>query len=221
MRNQTTLSRIIPFAIFIAFLALADLMSGYVNAGFLLWLYPIKILLVAVCLIRYWKSYQELKVTVAPLDLAYALFAGVIVFIIWVLPYPAWLGGYADPSATMPVASNDVWMQKMFLFFRFFGSAFAVPLIEELFWRSFLMRWLTNRNFLSVNPANVSTFAYLATATLFAFEHQLWLAGLIAGLTYGELYKTYQNLWVPIIAHMTTNYLLACWVLSTGQWQYW
>jgi hypothetical protein len=101
------------------------------------------------------------------------------------------------------------------------GAAIVVPLMEELFWRSYVMRWFDKSDFLSVSPERVSGYAYLGSACLFALEHHLWLAGLIAGLVYGELYKTYKNLWVPIVAHAVTNALLGIWVLSTQHWSYW
>lgn len=93
--------------------------------------------------------------------------------------------------------------------------------MEELFWRSFVMRWVDNKNFLSIRPENTSLYAYIASSVLFALEHNLWLAGLFAGLVYGALYIKYKNLWVPIFAHAVTNGLLGIWVVQTGNWQYW
>jgi len=56
---------------------------------------------------------------------------------------------------------------------------------------------------------------------LFGSEHSLWLAGILAGLTYAWLYRTYNNLWLPIAAHACTNLILGLWVLQTGAWQFW
>ena len=58
-------------------------------------------------------------------------------------------------------------------------------------------------------------------SVLFATEHRLWFAGLLAGLAYGWLYKRSGNLWVPIVAHALTNALLAAYVLATGSWSFW
>jgi uncharacterized protein len=52
-------------------------------------------------------------------------------------------------------------------------------------------------------------------------EHQLWLAGLLAGLVYAWLYRQFQVLWVSILAHVTTNAVLGVWVVYGGHWQYW
>ena len=64
---------------------------------------------------------------------------------------------------------------------RLIGLVVVVPVMEELFWRSFLMRWLTNSMFLSIEPRQVSRSAFVITAVLFALAHDLWLAGLLAG----------------------------------------
>jgi len=93
--------------------------------------------------------------------------------------------------------------------------------MEELFWRSFLMRWIDRRNFLSLKPASVSWFAVLASSAVFALAHELWVAGLLAGLMYAQIYRRLQNLWYPILAHATTNLALAAWVVHQRAWGFW
>ena len=53
------------------------------------------------------------------------------------------------------------------------------------------------------------------------FEHGLWFAGIVAGLAYALLYRRSGNLWAAIIAHSITNLLLGCWVVYSGNWQFW
>ena len=101
------------------------------------------------------------------------------------------------------------------------GAALVVPIMEELFWRSFIMRWLQRATFLSVDPSSVGWKALLISSALFASEHRLWFAGLLAGLAYGWLYKRSGNLWVPTVSHAVTNALLGIYVLATGMWMYW
>ena len=97
----------------------------------------------------------------------------------------------------------------------------VVPVMEELFWRSFLLRWLERRSFLEVSPARTGRFALLASSGVFALAHDLWLAGFLAGLVYTLLYRRLGNLWYCVIAHATTNLLLAAWVVATRSWEYW
>jgi uncharacterized protein len=104
---------------------------------------------------------------------------------------------------------------------RLASLALVVPVMEELFWRSFLMRWIAAREFLSVDPKRVGAGAFLVSSALFASEHAMWIAGMIAGLAYGWIYIRTANLWVPILSHTVTNGLLGLWIVSTGRWTFW
>ena len=104
---------------------------------------------------------------------------------------------------------------------RILGAAAVVPVMEELFWRSFVQRWIDRQDFLALAATEVSLPALLFASLLFGLEHGQWLAGAIAGLAYGYLYRRSGSLWPPIVAHGLTNLLLGLWVVSTGQWQFW
>jgi len=56
---------------------------------------------------------------------------------------------------------------------------------------------------------------------LFGIEHNLWLAGILAGLAYGGLYIRSGKLRSAIAAHAVTNFLLGSWVVYSSQWQFW
>lgn len=104
---------------------------------------------------------------------------------------------------------------------RFFGLALVVPLIEEVFWRGFLLRWLIDEDFEQV-PIGAYTFGSFAAVTLlFALVHPEILAAIAWGaLANGVLYLT-KNLWATIAMHMTTNLLLGLYVLQTREWFLW
>jgi CAAX prenyl protease-like protein len=93
--------------------------------------------------------------------------------------------------------------------------------MEELFWRSFLMRWIDTPAFESVEPSQVSIKSLILTSVLFGLEHNLWLAGVLAGLAYSALYMRHGTIWSPILAHAVTNGLLGMWVVVTSSWSYW
>jgi CAAX prenyl protease-like protein len=101
------------------------------------------------------------------------------------------------------------------------GAALVVPLMEELFWRSLLMRWIDGANFLDQNPTGASWRAVVFSSIAFGFEHQLWFAGILAGLAYACLYRASGNLWSAITAHAVTNGALAVWVVASGRWEFW
>lgn len=210
-------ARIYPFIGFILLLAC----EPYLAAG-LAWLglsreptYLLRTLAAIALLIHYRRDYTELARAPGFRQGMIAVFSGLLVFALWILPYPAWLGGHAEH---MPLREG---MDIFWLVCRWSGSALVVPIIEELFWRSYLMRRLEHSEFMSVSPASVSTYAVAVSSVLFAIEHQLWFAGLLAGLVYAWLYRRFQLLWVPVLAHMITNAVLGAWVVFGGHWQYW
>lgn len=219
---RIVLCRLLPFAAYIILLALDSSLVTLLEAlhASPKWSYVIRIGVVSALLIYFWRDYIELKSKPVPADFLYAAIAGGIVFMIWIFPYPDWLGG-GDQSLFNPYAGESDLSAWFWASMRLTGAALIVPVMEELFWRSYVMRWFDKADFLSVSPARVSGYAYVGSACLFALEHHLWLAGLIAGLVYGELYKTYKNLWVPIAAHAVTNGLLGGWVLWSHEWSYW
>jgi len=104
---------------------------------------------------------------------------------------------------------------------RWAGAALLVPVMEELFWRSFMMRWIEHAQFESVVPARVGLKAVALSTFVFTLAHTLWLAAVVAGLAYAWLYVRTGKLWVPVIAHAVTNGLLGVWVVITGNWAYW
>ncbi|MFP5392631.1 MAG: CAAX prenyl protease-related protein, partial [Gammaproteobacteria bacterium] len=101
------------------------------------------------------------------------------------------------------------------------GAALVVPVMEELFWRSFLMRWIDDVNFATVDPRAVKPLSVLITVVLFAFEHNQWLAGIVAGVAYSLLYMKTRSLWPAILAHAVTNGVLGVWIVRSGIWTYW
>lgn len=218
------LFRTLPFAIYIFFLATNDYLAHWLKLWLVdvRWLYAVKITIVALFLAFFWKHYVELstekKLTIRTCLLS--LLIGVFVFFLWVLPYPSW----AMMSSSLgfdPSHKGGHELDITFVLIRLSGAVLVVPLMEELFWRSFVMRWLEGGYFLHVNPALVGFFAFISTAMLFALAHHLWLAGLIAGLAYGWLYKQYGNLWFSVIAHMVTNGLLGVWIIYNRNWHMW
>jgi hypothetical protein len=104
---------------------------------------------------------------------------------------------------------------------RLFALAVTVPLMEELFWRSFLLRWIDSRNFLASDPARASLRAIVLTVALFSAEHSQWLAGLLAGAAYTAVYVRTRNILLTTLSHAITNTFLGIWILSTGNWRFW
>lgn len=221
-RHRDALVRILPFAIYIAFLAATPVLARLLPDIDRRWLYAVQAGAVAFALAAFARHYVEL-VSGPRLKLrqwSAALVTGIAIFALWIsLDLPWARLGESGPGFDPRAADGQIdWPLAAV---RVFGAAAVVPVMEEIFWRSFLMRWIDRSNFLGVYPATVSLRALAATALVFGVEHDLWLAGALAGLAYGWLYVRTCNLWAPIVAHGVTNLLLGLWVLYTGNWHFW
>lgn len=211
---------VLPFAAYMAFIAVADVLArAGVDSAALRWLYPLKIGVVGALLFAFRRHYTELpRFGLSLAHTALAVLAGVLVLVLWIRLDAGWMRVGASAGFDPRQDGRVDWL---LVALRLGGAALVVPLMEELFWRSFLSRWLVAPDFQNVNPARFSARAFVVTVVLFGFEHELWLAGIVAGAVYGWLYMRSRNLWSPILAHGVTNGLLGVWIISTGNWTYW
>lgn len=219
--DRRSLTRILPFALYMAFIAITDGLQrvGWTTAE-LYWLYPVKAGVVLLALLACWRSYSELAWRGMSARTALVSAAiGFAVFLLWVNLDAGWMQ-IGSPDGYQPRGATGQ-LDWTLIAVRIAGAALVVPLMEELFWRSFLMRWIDAPDFLRVQPARITLKALAFTVVLFGFEHSLWLAGMVAGAAYGLLYMRTATLWAPIIAHAVTNGSLGIWVVITGNWTYW
>lgn len=175
----------------------------------------------AALLALFWRHYAELRQ--APLAARHASIAigvGALVFAVWIALDQPW-ARFGEQGAGYAPLAGDGGLDWARVLPRLAILAVVVPVMEELFWRSFLMRWIDKRDFLGLDARKASRTALLVTSGLFALEHSLWLAGLIAGLAYAGLYITTNNLRAPVLAHAVTNGILGLWIVATGSWHLW
>jgi len=213
--------RSLPFGLYIALLVLESLLPDWAPGFDVRWLYPLKAGLVAVALAVLWRQYGELKSYALPFKhLFLSVMVGILVLVLWVNLDAGWmlLGEVGEGFNPVDESGQIDWL---LVGFRIAGAALVVPIMEELFWRSFIQRWIQQSDFLNLNPARIGLKALFIASALFAVAHHQWLAGLVAGLAYGWLYIRTRNLWAPIIAHAVTNGALGAYVVATGRWSFW
>jgi CAAX prenyl protease-like protein len=224
-RNDAVIARSAPFLLFVAFLVLGSIASsaaaGQAMGGNASWLVVARGAAVALTLAWFWRAYAELRSPVPsrPAYWVLAIAAGLAVFLAWVLFDKDWAVLSRSPGFTPLGPDGGVDWPKALL--RLAGFTLVVPVMEELFWRSLVLRWIERHEFLSVDPGRVGVRAFAISAVLFAVEHERWFAGAVAGVVYNTLYMRSRNLWVPILAHVVTNGTLGAWVLYTGNWHFW
>ncbi len=215
--------RVIPFAVFMALLALRGALPADGAAGIdARWVYGLTVAVVGALLALWWRDYGELAAQVWPTarEALLAVAVGLVVFALWISLDAPWMRVGEPTAAFVPLDTQGQPMWPL-IAVRWVGAALLVPVMEELFWRSFLMRWLEHGSFESVVPQSVSLRAVVLSTFVFTLAHTLWLGAVVAGLAYAWLYRRTGKLWVPVIAHAVTNGVLGVWVVMTGNWAFW
>lgn len=106
---------------------------------------------------------------------------------------------------------------------RFARLVLVVPLVEEIFWRGFLLRYLANENFMSLPFGSYNRTSFLITAGAFALVHQWsdFFPALVTGLLLNLLAVRTRSLLVCVLAHATANLALGFYICTTRQWGFW
>lgn len=125
---------------------------------------------------------------------------------------------YSNPNVVFGEHSALAWF---FISVHVLGMTFVVPPLEEVFYRSFLYRYIASPNFLAVRLNTFLPLPFLATAIVFGFEHSEWLAGILCGIAYQWLVLRKNRLGDAMTAHAITNFLLGVWVVWHGAWNFW
>ncbi len=150
---------------------------------------------------------------------AWGLGVGVVVCALWILPeqFVTVVPGAHDSSPYNPATCG--WTLTLI---KLFGSAFVIAPVEELFYRSFLYRWIQAARrweWLPVTHFNATAFWWVVA--LFALGHPTRLPqAVMAGVFYGFL-AVKKGLPAAIVAHIVTNLLLGFFIFYSGQWLFW
>ena len=216
---RAALPYVAPMAIFMGMLWLGP------KLGIGEWEFPLRVVILAAAVWFFSRDVLDLRAKAW----RGSIVVGVAVFVVWVGP-DALIPGYRSHwifqnSITGKVATSidtALLTSPMVLVFRIIRAVILVPIIEELFWRGWLLRWLVKNDFQQVPIGAYTPSAVIITALLFASEHgPYWEVGLIAGLIYNFWVIRTRSLADCIVAHAVTNAVLCGYVLATGKWEYW
>jgi CAAX prenyl protease-like protein len=218
LKAPIALPYVAPFVVFLLFLAIVK----PVGMG---WSYPAGVIVTTATVIVFSRHLVWRRIS-RPWT---SSLLGIVIFMIWVAPDLAWPAYrnywlFQNPLTGDAVSSipPDLRSDFVFLFFRIFGTAVTVPIIEELFWRGWLMRYIISPDFRSVPPGSYTPLAFWGTALLFATEHgPFWDVGLVSGILFNAWMIRSKNIGDCMLAHAITNVCLAAYVLLFNQWQYW
>lgn len=219
MNPEKTLAWIGPFLVFIVWLA-CDRFLPIANPGK-------ELLRDAVLITALFVFSRRVIPTSAP-SWPMSIAVGLGVFVLWIAPdalFPAWRSHWLFQNAITGRIKTSIppaELTTLMLVLRTARAAVLVPIIEELFWRGWLVRWLQDARFDRIPIGRFTPMAFWATTLLFAAEHgPFWEVGLIAGAIYNLWIRKSKSLGDAIIAHATTNLSLSVYVIVRGNWSYW
>jgi hypothetical protein len=220
--------RVVPFVVFLAL----TFCQGKFGAASDYWFYLAKTLVGA------WLIW-EMRPFVAEMRWAVsweAVVVGVGVFALWVGVDPCYpkLGALMAKIGLGKLVGTDqvLWnpyaqfganaaLAWLMIVVRIAGSTLVVPPLEEVFFRSFLYRYIAQPDFLSVPMKQFAWMPFLVTSVFFGLEHSQWLAGILCGMVFQWLVLRKNRLGDAMTAHAITNFLLGVWIVWKHAWQFW
>jgi uncharacterized protein len=212
-----------PMAVFLTLLAFNNFLQRPGAASWLVspeyWIYPAQTIICGLLLIWFWREYR-LR---APNRMAFAVAIALLVFALWVAPQ-ALFGFAARSDGFNPeIFSGQPAAYWATVFSRFLRLVVVVPLVEEIFWRGFLLRYLINEKFSTVPVGAFSWLSFAVVTVGFGFAHSRadWMPALITGALYNCVAYRTKSLASCVLAHALTNLLLGLWIMKTRQWGFW
>jgi len=214
--QRSPTSRMAPFiAPLFLFMLFLTVQGYFPNQHYLI--YPVITIIVAAVIAWYWRVLPPMTPTAPMLSLCVGI-AGVV---LWVGLAPV-LVRYDQPligrNPFQLYPAPEAWV----LFsFRVAGISLCVPIMEELFWRGFLMRWLIKEDFETVPLGTFQPMSFWVTTACFAAVHGVeWPLAVVVGIIYGVWFVRTKSLGNIMLAHGMTNFLLALYCLYANDWHF-
>jgi CAAX prenyl protease-like protein len=245
--EHLTKAHVWPFAgfmIFLIWLQLCESLFGWNHPAapwwkqdVAQWVYPLQTLVVLGLLVRFWKYYRfnwSLKWSVV------GVFFGVIGIGFWLLPttlYDAlglsgetegwmkWLGIAKRTDGFNPGIFEHPMAYWASLTMRFLRAAVIVALVEEIFWRGFVMRFCMDweGDYWKQPFGRAHWKSYFIVTLLFTAAHASvdWAGALVYGSLAYVLCVWSKNLGACVVMHAVANLLMGIYVMSYGKYGLW
>jgi exosortase E/protease (VPEID-CTERM system) len=204
-----------PLLVPLLVLVAAAMITGAASAGGVDRLYAVRVGAASLVLWAYRHSYAGLGWSWSWV----AFGVGVATFGLWIgfeMLLPPDSESAASPFE-LPAAERWMWLMG-----RVLGAVVLVPIAEELAFRGYLLRRLQGLELDESVAGRWNWFAVLVSSVLFGLLHPgRWVAGALTGVLFAWAFYRRGRLSDAILAHATTNAVLAGYVLATGQWALW
>jgi CAAX prenyl protease-like protein len=191
--------------------------------------YTAKIALTVATMIFVWPGYSKYPLR---LNWKLALTVGIVGAVAWIAlailqhavlaqAESGWLKSLGARSAFNPFEElkDQSLLAYGFWALRLFGLVLVVPVIEEFFLRSCVMRYVVSERFWEVPFGDVTRVVVIAGTIVPVLMHpQEALAAAVWFSAVTWLMIRTRSIWSCVLAHATTNLLLGIYVIASGQW---
>ena len=158
-----------------------------------------------------------------------SVLVGMAIFVLWIVPdllFPQYRSFFLFDNPVVGTVKSSLSeaarQDGPVLFLRTLRAVAIVPIIEELFWRGWLMRWVIHNDFERVPLGAYSALSFWVVALLFASEHgPYWDVGLVAGIIFNWWMIRTKSLGDLILTHAVANACLSGYVIAAAKWEYW
>src|ERR1700722_19220956 len=213
--SNPLLARVAPFIIFLVL----TFCQGKSETAPAYWFYFAKTLVGVWLIYEMWPHVSEMRWAIS----REAIVIGIAIFAIWVgldpyYPHFFKTGSTGNPANVFGQNSSLAWF---FIIVHIIGMTVVVPPLEEVFYRSFLYRYIASQNFIAVPMNRFLPLPFFATAAVFGISHNEWLAGILCGAAYQWLVIRKIRLGDAMTAHAITNLLLGIYIVWKPAWNFW
>jgi uncharacterized protein len=214
LSNSPVGVRVAPFVIF----ALLTILQSEFGESAQYWIYALKTIVAAGLLWLWRPKIPEMKWTFS----WESIVAGIVIFIAWVGldgHYPMLKReGSFNPFQAFGHGSS---LGLTFVAIRILGSSLIVPMLEEVFYRSFLYRYFIRTQFGKIPLNRFDLRSFLLLGAIFGIGHFEWLPGVLCAFAFQALVYRKNRLGDAISAHAITNLLLGIWVICRDAYYFW
>jgi uncharacterized protein len=221
--RRRLVAHVLPMLAFLALLALCQLLTAR-GQSFLLrhaefWIYPAQTVLCGALLLWFRHCYEFYRLK----NVTFTLLIALAVFAIWIAPQQFFHFAPRPVGFDLSVLASNAATYWSAIIFRFLRLVIVVPVMEEIFWRSFLLRFVIDEHFERVPFGKFTWPSFAVVTVVFTLGHSRpdWLGAFVAGALYSVVAYRTRSLVSCVLAHAVTNLLLGFWIMQTHQWGFW
>jgi exosortase E/protease (VPEID-CTERM system) len=200
LREDPDAVRILPFVAFMVASVLAGALAAHPDLA-----YPVKVAAMAGAVAFFWPAYRQMPWAPDPLAAAAGLAVGAAW--LWLDPGDPSAGALAAGLAALPAALLAAWIAL-----RVLGTVVLVPLIEEMFFRGYVLARI------DAGGLALRIVAIAVSSLAFAALHGRWLEAGAAGVVFALVMLRRGRVTDAVLAHAVANAVVALGALLAGDW---